>query len=93
MALAITNKKTLAPLPTNTNIGPGQAPVIAQPNPNNVPPNRADLNNRSFGLSAIISPFIDLNPKRLMLRVMITPKKTADPITPYIWNDSNLNIS
>jgi len=38
MALSKVTMMTVVPLPINANSGPGQAPVIAQPNPNNNPP-------------------------------------------------------
>jgi hypothetical protein len=40
LALQKNNQNTPKPAPSNMNIGPGQAPTRAQPNPKNTPPIR-----------------------------------------------------
>jgi hypothetical protein len=81
------------PCPTKVNMGPGQAPVIAQPSPNMIPPIKYLGTLISFGLNVILEPDISDAFVFFMKNVIKAAKVTAVPIIPYIWKLSNRNIS
>ena len=87
-----TNMET-TPFPRSIYIGPGQAPPRAQPKPKMIPPNRFLGTPFFFGSTTISFPCKVLRLPFLNKYMMTTPMATADPITPYMWNDCSLNIS
>ena len=73
------------PAPKRENIGPGQAPEMAHPQPKIIPPNKYRFQPFSF-LGKVIGALSkkDLSFNFLMIKIMMVPKNKAEPMTPYI---------
>ena len=82
------------PLPSNANIGPGQAPRSAQPKPNIDPPIIYRFTcDGSFGGMVIGFPLASFMFFRFMICTEMMPTIIARPIIPYIWKSWKRNIS
>ena len=80
-----------SPVPICAKIGPGQAPVIAQPIPKIIPPITVPLfrglpEKSKFSLVRLFIP------KLFKIAIEIIPVITAEPIIKYIYGSSNRNI-
>ena len=73
------------PAPKRENIGPGQAPEMAHPQPKIIPPNRYRFQPFSLlGMAIGALSKMDLILNFLIIKVIIAPKKSAELMTPYI---------
>src|SRR5690606_40129649 len=72
------------PEPNNTKTGSGQAPINAQPNPNEIPPNKLRLIDLWFGMIGIVFSSISFAYLCLIICIVMTPINNAEPLKPYI---------